>query len=47
VPEYRAPELWQGQENTEKTDIWALGIILYEMMTLRKPFCAPDIKQLE
>jgi serine/threonine-protein kinase len=37
-PEYRAPERAQGGEPTEQTDIYALGIVLYEMLTGQVPF---------
>ena len=33
-----APELIENQPYSNKIDIWSLGIILYELMTLRKPF---------
>jgi len=42
---YAAPE--QVKENTinEKTDIWSLGITLYELLTFRNPFTSDTVKQ--
>lgn len=36
--EYRSPELVNGEELTEKTDIWSTGITLYYLMTGNVPF---------
>lgn len=36
--EYLAPELLRQSEANITTDIWALGILLYEMTTLQLPF---------
>jgi len=38
TPHYIAPEVWEGQGTTPQTDIYALGCILYEMVTGEKIF---------
>ena len=38
TPLYASPELCDNLPYNEKTDIWSLGVVLYELAALTPPF---------
>lgn len=46
TPFYLAPELWEDKECSKKSDIWAIGVILYELCTHKYPYFANTMEEL-
>ncbi|MEO8434887.1 MAG: protein kinase [Pyrinomonadaceae bacterium] len=46
TPAYMSPEQLAGTELTVKSDIYSLGLVLYELFTGKKAFSAPTLPQL-
>ena len=45
-PYYASPEIWKEKPYDNKSDLWSLGCVLYEMITLRLPFRAQNMEGL-
>jgi len=46
TPYYASPEVWKDLPYDNKSDIWSLGCVLYEMITLHPPFRAKNMEEL-
>jgi len=46
TPAYMAPEQLAGHEVTERSDLFALGLVLYELFTGRSAFSAETVEEL-
>lgn len=46
TPAYMSPEQLKGTEVTARSDIFALGLVLYEIFTGRKPYEAKSLREL-
>jgi NIMA (never in mitosis gene a)-related kinase len=41
-----SPEVWEDRPYNNKSDLWSLGCVLYEMTTLKPPFDADNMDKL-
>ena len=46
TPYYASPEVWNENPYDNKSDIWSLGCVTYEMLTLHPPFRAKNMEEL-
>ena len=44
---YMAPEIWKKEQYNTKSDIWSLGVLLYEMCSFIKPFSDENEENLK
>ena len=46
TPSFASPEVWRDEAYTTSSDIWSLGCVLYEVLTLSVPFQAENMDLL-
>ncbi|MFH0900039.1 MAG: SUMF1/EgtB/PvdO family nonheme iron enzyme [Pseudomonadota bacterium] len=46
TPLYLAPEVWQGDPAGEASDVYSLGVLLYELLVGRLPYTAANLEEL-
>jgi serine/threonine protein kinase len=46
-PAYMAPEQWRGEAQDQRTDIWTVGVLLFQLLTGRLPFESNTIPELQ
>ena len=46
TPYYLSPEVWENRPYDHKSDLWALGCVLYEMSTLKHAFEVAPTKDM-
>jgi len=46
TPYYASPEVWRDNPYDHKSDIWSMGCVIYEMVTLKPPFRSETMEGL-
>lgn len=46
TPAYMAPEMLEGASAVPASDVWAVGLVLFALLTGRKPFADADLAEL-
>ncbi|RNF27342.1 putative serine/threonine-protein kinase a, putative,protein kinase [Trypanosoma conorhini] len=46
TPYYLSPELWRRAPYSKKSEMWALGVVLYEVIALKRPFGGRNMDEL-
>ena len=46
TPLYLSPELIEGRPYTQSTDLWSLGVVLYELLSLELPFKGNNLQDV-
>ncbi|CCW60021.1 unnamed protein product [Phytomonas sp. EM1] len=46
TPYYVAPEIWRRKPYSKKADMFSLGVLLYELLTLKRPFDGANMNEV-
>lgn len=46
TPLYFSPEIIEGRPYSHSTDLWSLGVVLYELLSLELPFKGPSLQDV-
>ena len=46
TPYYMSPEIWRNKPYDQKSDMWSVGCVIYELCAQRPPFKGTDIEDL-